>query len=155
MPSLNSTSARLCRAEVLGGAHDRSWNLLRYWITTGRHLKTLTRSTSDLLPPFLPLRRLGKLLATDLAPPAAATPPASALGPGGQNQASVAGIAWWREAYVNEQAKQDAVATAATFLGGLSPAAEQALAQLWDAAFEEGRLAALDELQDRLCVCMK
>ncbi len=60
-----------------------------------------------------------------------------------------------REAYVNEQAKQDAVATAATFLGVLSPAAEQALTQLWDAAFEEGRLAALDELQDRLCVCMK
>ncbi len=56
---------------------------------------------------------------------------------------------------MNEQAKQDAVATAATFLGVLSPAAEQALTQLWDAAFEEGRLAALDELQDRLCVCMK
>ncbi len=56
---------------------------------------------------------------------------------------------------MNEQAKQNAVATAATFLGVLSPAAEQALTQLWDAAFQEGRLAALDELQDRLCVCTK
>jgi len=26
---------------------------------------------------------------------------------------------------------------------------------VWDAAFEEGRLNALDELQDRFCVCMK
>jgi hypothetical protein len=31
----------------------------------------------------------------------------------------------------------------------------QALSSLWDEAFEEGRLAALDELQDRFCVCMK
>ena len=30
-----------------------------------------------------------------------------------------------------------------------------ALSQVWDAAFEEGRLNALDELQDRFCVCMK
>ena len=30
-----------------------------------------------------------------------------------------------------------------------------ALSQVWDAAFEEGRLSALDELQDRFCVCMK
>jgi len=29
------------------------------------------------------------------------------------------------------------------------------LAQLWDAAFEQGRLDALDEFQDRFCVCMK
>jgi hypothetical protein len=26
---------------------------------------------------------------------------------------------------------------------------------LWDLAFEQGKLAALDELQDRFCVCMK
>lgn len=31
----------------------------------------------------------------------------------------------------------------------------QALSRLWDEAFHEGRLAALDELQDRFCVCMK
>ena len=30
-----------------------------------------------------------------------------------------------------------------------------ALSRLWDEAFEQGRLAALDELQDRFCVCMK
>jgi hypothetical protein len=29
------------------------------------------------------------------------------------------------------------------------------LGQLWDLAFEQGRLAALDEFQDRFCVCMK
>ena len=31
----------------------------------------------------------------------------------------------------------------------------QALGSLWDAAFDQGRLAALDELQDRFCVCVK
>lgn len=31
----------------------------------------------------------------------------------------------------------------------------QVLAGLWDEAFEQGRLSALDELQDRFCVCMK
>ena len=31
----------------------------------------------------------------------------------------------------------------------------QALGSLWDEAFDGGRLAALDELQDRFCVCMK
>jgi hypothetical protein len=31
----------------------------------------------------------------------------------------------------------------------------QTLNLLWDEAFEAGRLAALDELQDRFCVCMK
>jgi hypothetical protein len=29
------------------------------------------------------------------------------------------------------------------------------LSQVWEAAFETGRLSALDELQDRFCVCMK
>jgi hypothetical protein len=31
----------------------------------------------------------------------------------------------------------------------------QRAASLWDEAFEAGRLEALDELQDRFCVCMK
>ena len=31
----------------------------------------------------------------------------------------------------------------------------RAVASLWDEAFEAGRLEALDELQDRFCVCMK
>jgi hypothetical protein len=34
-------------------------------------------------------------------------------------------------------------------------ASRQVLCRLWDEAFEAGRLAALDELQDRFCVCMK
>jgi len=29
------------------------------------------------------------------------------------------------------------------------------LAGIWDRAFEAGRLAALDEFQDRFCVCMR
>lgn len=33
--------------------------------------------------------------------------------------------------------------------------ARQILSDLWESAFEQGRLEALDELQDRLCVCMK
>jgi hypothetical protein len=56
---------------------------------------------------------------------------------------------------MNEQAKHDAVANAAAVLGVHTPAAEQTLSHLWEVAFQEGRLAALDELQDRLCVCMK
>jgi hypothetical protein len=32
---------------------------------------------------------------------------------------------------------------------------QHVLASLWDEAFEAGRLEALDELQDRFCVCMK
>jgi hypothetical protein len=39
--------------------------------------------------------------------------------------------------------------------GGRDAALRQALGWLWDEAFEEGRLAALDELQDRFCACMK
>lgn len=34
-------------------------------------------------------------------------------------------------------------------------AARQVLAQLWELAFEQGRLAALDEFQDRFYICMK
>jgi hypothetical protein len=47
---------------------------------------------------------------------------------------------------MNEQQKQDALAQAADLLGGQSVAARQGLSQLWDLAFEQGRLAALDEL---------
>jgi hypothetical protein len=54
-----------------------------------------------------------------------------------------------------DQDKQQAVAHAAGLLGGPAAGAEQVLSQLWDLAFEQGRLAALDELQDRFCVCMK
>lgn len=34
-------------------------------------------------------------------------------------------------------------------------ASRQALCRLWDEAFEAGRLAALNELEDRFYVCMK
>jgi hypothetical protein len=47
------------------------------------------------------------------------------------------------------------VALAAERLGCGDRASLRVLTQLRDAAFEAGRLAALDELQDRFCVCMK
>jgi hypothetical protein len=56
---------------------------------------------------------------------------------------------------MGEQEKQEALARAADLLGTQGAAARQVLSQIWDLAFEQGRLAALDELQDRFCVCMK
>lgn len=56
---------------------------------------------------------------------------------------------------LDEQVREDALARAAELIGGNPAAARQALSQLWALAFEQGRLAALDELQDRFCVCMK
>ena len=56
---------------------------------------------------------------------------------------------------VNEQDKAQAVGQAARLLGRDDPESRRALSSLWDVAFDEGRLAALDELQDRFCVCMK
>lgn len=56
---------------------------------------------------------------------------------------------------MSEQKKADALARAAGLLGEQGAASQQVLSELWDLAFEEGRLAALDELQDRFCVCMK
>ena len=51
--------------------------------------------------------------------------------------------------------KKDAALTQVAAQLGLSEAAQHVLSHLWDVAFEEGQLAALDELQDRFCVCMK
>ena len=56
---------------------------------------------------------------------------------------------------VNEQDKSAAVEQAARGLGRGDQAFRQVLGSLWDEAFEQGRLAALDEFQDRFCVCMK
>lgn len=53
------------------------------------------------------------------------------------------------------QQKAQAMARVACILGRDDEAFRLALSQVWDTAFEEGRLAALDELQDRFCVCMK
>jgi len=60
-----------------------------------------------------------------------------------------------RELTVGEQDRAQAVEQVAGLLGRDDQAARQALASLWDEAFDQGRLAALDELQDRFCVCMK
>jgi len=54
-----------------------------------------------------------------------------------------------------DEAKNVAVARAAGRLRHPDTASEQVLGELWDEAFQQGRLAALDELQDRFCVCMK
>jgi len=56
---------------------------------------------------------------------------------------------------VSGQDKAQAIERAAHLLGRDDEAARQALSSLWEEAFEEGRLAALDEFQDRFCVCMK
>jgi hypothetical protein len=56
---------------------------------------------------------------------------------------------------VGEQDKAQAVERVARLLARDDQAARQALASLWDEAFDRGRLTALDELQDRFCVCMK
>jgi hypothetical protein len=55
---------------------------------------------------------------------------------------------------VSEQ-KAQAVKRMARAVGRDDEATRQLLSSLWDEAFEEGRLASLDELQDRFCVCMK
>ena len=55
----------------------------------------------------------------------------------------------------SEQQKAGALAEAASLCGREDEALLCAMRHLWDVAFERGRLAALDELQDRFCVCMK
>jgi hypothetical protein len=59
------------------------------------------------------------------------------------------------EQMLRPQQKARAVAQAAERLGHADEASGKVLAELWDTAFEEGRLAALDEFQDRFCTCMK
>jgi hypothetical protein len=60
-----------------------------------------------------------------------------------------------QEMTVSEQDKAQAVQRAARLLGRTDQASWQALRSLWDEAYDKGRLDALDELQDRFCVCMK
>jgi hypothetical protein len=72
---------------------------------------------------------------------------------------------WNEEVAVNEHdpvgldpaapPKARAVERAARLLGRYDQASRLALGGLWEEAFENGRLAALDEFQDRFCVCMK
>jgi hypothetical protein len=59
------------------------------------------------------------------------------------------------EQLLRPQQKAAAVARAASRLDRDDDASLLALAELWETAFNEGRLAALDEFQDRFCVCMK
>jgi hypothetical protein len=59
------------------------------------------------------------------------------------------------EQMLHPQEKARAIEQAAQRLGGADEATAQVLADLWDTAFQEGRLAALDEFQDRFCTCMK
>ena len=59
------------------------------------------------------------------------------------------------EVTVGEQDRDQAVERATRLLGRDDQASRRALGSLWDEAFDQGRLAALDELQDRFCVCMK
>jgi len=56
---------------------------------------------------------------------------------------------------MNEQQRTQAVTLAAERLGRADAVSLKVLTELWDNAFQEGRLAALDEFQDRFCVCMK
>ena len=56
---------------------------------------------------------------------------------------------------MSKEEKAAALADAVQALGLHGPVAEDVLGKLWDESFEQGRLAALDELQDRFCVCMK
>ncbi len=56
---------------------------------------------------------------------------------------------------MNDEHKAPALACAVQALGLHRTDAADVLGRLWEESFEQGRLAALDELQDRLCVCMK
>jgi hypothetical protein len=59
------------------------------------------------------------------------------------------------EELLRPKQKAEAIERGAQALGRDDDAARQALAQVWETAFNEGRLAALEEFQDRFCVCMK
>jgi hypothetical protein len=54
-----------------------------------------------------------------------------------------------------EEQKAATLDRAAGILGEQDGLSRRVLGELWDQAFEQGRLNALDELQDRFCVCMK
>jgi hypothetical protein len=56
---------------------------------------------------------------------------------------------------VNKQRRTQAVEEAAKLCDRDDDSARRTLENLWDDAFEQGRVQALDELQDRFCVCMK
>jgi hypothetical protein len=65
----------------------------------------------------------------------------------------VSGLA--REKTVSDQRREEALQRVVLLHGRDDGAFQRAVSSLWDEAFEAGRLEALDELQDRFCVCMK
>jgi hypothetical protein len=56
---------------------------------------------------------------------------------------------------MNAEQKATALVSAVQALGLDGAVAADVLGRLWDESFQQGRLAALDELQDRFCVCMQ
>ncbi len=56
---------------------------------------------------------------------------------------------------MSDQRRDDALQRMLSLCGRDDETIQHAVASLWDEAFEAGRLEALDELQDRFCVCMK
>lgn len=64
-------------------------------------------------------------------------------------------VTWSPEMLMSDEQKTAALARAEQRLGQPGQTPRDILGSLWDEAFEQGKLAALDELQDRFCVCMK
>ena len=56
---------------------------------------------------------------------------------------------------MSDQRRDKALQQVVALCGRDDEAMQRAVASLWDDAFEAGRIEALDELQDRFCVCMK
>ena len=56
---------------------------------------------------------------------------------------------------MTDESKAAALAHAERSLAVPGAVVADVLGRVWDESFEKGRLAALDELQDRFCVCMK
>jgi hypothetical protein len=78
------------------------------------------------------------------------------LTPSGPNAAIKRVLIRWKEENTGmNTAKDVAVERAALSLGLAGESALAGLRQLWDAAYEQGKLDALDELTPRFCVCMK
>ncbi|HEY7323727.1 MAG TPA: hypothetical protein VH520_02780 [Streptosporangiaceae bacterium] len=56
---------------------------------------------------------------------------------------------------MSDQRRDEALNRVLSLCGHDDEAIKHAVTSLWDEAFEAGRIEALDELQDRFCVCMK
>ena len=56
---------------------------------------------------------------------------------------------------MSDRRREEALQRVVSLCPGDDEVIRRAVASLWDEAFEAGRLEALDELQDRFCVCMK